>query len=572
MAQFIDRIFKFFENLMSLLEDKVDKAIKNRGGIAHAILSFIRNILHALNQASTSLSFTVVILILLLLLIPILLISTTNYFRSRALLEQQFSLQLNNISAYQSSKLEGDSTNAIKQLDNLVNQTTLIATLHTIYDPNSSASEVSQANSVIGSLLVHSMIPVEIGGEKIFEKIVILQPDGKVVGSSDISLQNQNLSKVAGISDIIGKKQSIAVYNTTPLYTNDLAIFSSFPIKAFQGVPDLSVIGFSHTLNPLIDLTSAGSFFQDSRAYLLTKENILVGVDPNANRLVKVDKESNYTTQLNSIVNKGGGFGSINLQNQGGYIVFTKLLPQNQAQLVLEVPQNFVYNQITLLDPYNLLLLTILLVISGVVVYMGTTRIVTPIVQLNNQARKFSEGDLTQRSKIERRDEIGVLARSFNTMGDQLSDLYRSLESKVEERTKQIRVATDIAQTAVDADDLGNIVRVASELVVEKFGYSFASILLLDDSKRQIVLQGTSDPQDKAHLVRNFKLAVVEESLISRVLNQNEAEIIEISANGDGGQPGLVQPGTLSELLVPIAYRKSSDRGNGYPVCPGICL
>jgi PAS domain S-box-containing protein len=187
------------------------------------------------------------------------------------------------------------------------------------------------------------------------------------------------------------------------------------------------------------------------------------------------------------------------------------------------------------------------------VVYMGTIRIVTPIVQLNDQARKFSEGDLTQRSKIERRDEIGVLARSFNTMGDQLSDLYRSLESKVEERTRQIQIATDIAQTAVDADNLGNIVRVASEQVVEKFGYSFASILLLDDNRRQIVLQGTSDPQDKAHLVKNFRLLMTEESVISRVISHNEAEIIEISAEGTGGQPGLVQPGTLSELVVPIS-------------------
>jgi PAS domain S-box-containing protein len=555
MPQLIDRIFKLFENLMSFLEDKVDKAIKNRGRFAQTILSFIRNILHGLGKASTSLSFTVVILILLLLLIPIILISTTNYFRSRSLLEQQFSLQLNNISAYQSNKLEGDATGAVKQLENMVNQTALISTLRTIYDPKSSATDISQANSTLDSLLVHSMIPVQIGGEKIFEKIVIVQPGGKVIGSSDISLLNQDLSKVSGISDVIGKKQSIAVFNSTPLYTNDLAIFSSFPISAFPGVPELTVIGLSHTVNPLVDLTSAGSFFQESHAYLLTKGSILVGVGPAANALVKIDKSANYTNQLSSIVNKGGGFGSINLQNQGGYIVFTRKLPQNQAQLVLEVPQNFVYKQITLLDPYNLILLAVLLIISGVVVYMGTIRIVSPIVELTDQARKFSEGDLTQRSKILRRDEIGVLAHSFNTMGDQLSDLYQSLESKVEERTRQIRIATDIAQNAMEADDVSNIVRIASELVVEKFGYAFASILLIDDFGRQVVLQGTSDPLDKAHLVKNFKLPVAEESVISRIINQNEAEIIDISTDGAGGQPGLVQPGTRSELLVPITSK-----------------
>ena len=288
----------------------------------------------------------------------------------------------------------------------------------------------------------------------------------------------------------------------------------------------------------------------------MTKGNVLVGVDPTTKRLIQFLPDPNYSLQLKSIVDKGGGVGSINLKDQESYIIFTRWMPKNQTYLVLEVPQYFVYNQVTLLDPYNLLLLVIFLVITSAVVYTGAARIITPIVQLTNQAKKFAEGDLTQRSKIDRRDEIGLLARSFNTMGDQLSALYRSLESRVEDRTRQIRIATDIAQTAVAGTNREDIVRAAAELVVEKFGYSFASILLLDESGKQIILQSTSDSQDKAHLVRSFKVSITEESLISQVINQNEAEIIEVSADGAGGQPGLVQPGTLSEMVVPIASGK----------------
>jgi PAS domain S-box-containing protein len=553
MPQLVDLVFKFFENLMSSLEDRVDKAMINRGGAARTILAFIRVILINISKASNSLSTTVVILILVLLLIPLVLMGMTNYLRSRALLEEQFSLQLGNISAYQSDQLEGDTQKARQLLDNLSSQPILNSTLRTILNPLTSASDLNLAYFQLESLLTAFKGPAQAGGAKVFDQIFIVLPDGKVIDSSEISYRNQNLSKISGISEILGENQSIAVYNPDPLYSNDLVIFSASPVSAMAGLPQLTIIGVSHTTNPLNNLTSAGSFYQYAHAYLLTKDNILVGADPTAKHLIQILPDANYNQQLKTILGKGGGFGSINFKNQDGYIVFTRWLPQNQVHLVLEVPQYFVYKQVTLLDPYNLLLLAIFLVITSMVVYAGATRIITPIVQLTNQVRKFADGDLTQRSKIDRRDEIGLLAHSFNTMGDQLSDLYRSLESRVEDRTRQIRIATDIAQTAVAAVNRQDIVRTTAELVVEKFGYTFASILLLDETGRQIVLQTTNDPQDKAHLVRNFRLSLAEDSLVTRVIKQNEAEISEISADGTGGQPGLIQPGCLSEMVVPIA-------------------
>ena len=41
-----------------------------------------------------------------------------------------------------------------------------------------------------------------------------------------------------------------------------------------------------------------------------------------------------------------------------------------------------------------------------------------------------------------------------------------------------------IEPPAIEADEVGNIVGIASELVVEKFGFSFASILLVDENGR----------------------------------------------------------------------------------------
>ena len=321
MPQLVDLVIKFFKKLLSSLEGSVEKSMKSHGGVAQVILSLIRKIITNISKTSNSLSTTVVLLILALLLIPLVLMGTTNYLRSRALLEEQYSLQLSNISAYQSDQLEEETQAGGKLLDNLAAQPILNSTLRTILDVNTSASDLNLAYFQLESLLAAFKTPIQTEGEKVFDQIFIIRPDGKVIDSSETSLKNQDLGKVSGISEIIGKRQSIAVFNPSPLYFNDLVIFSASPVSPIPGLPPLTIIGVSHTTRPLNNLTGAGSYFQFAHAYLLTKENILVGMDPTSKHLIQILSDANYSQQLKSILDKGGGFGSINLQKQESYIV-----------------------------------------------------------------------------------------------------------------------------------------------------------------------------------------------------------------------------------------------------------
>ena len=260
MAHLIDLLFKFFENLMSSLEDTIDNAMKNRGRVSRSILSFFRTILTNIHKASTSLSVTVVVLILILVFVPLVLMGTTNYLRSRSLLEKQFSLELSNISAYQSGQLEGDTQKAGEILGNLATQPILNTNLQVILNPKTSPTNLNLAYFQLESTLASFRTPIQLGGEKVFDQIFIIQADGKVIDSSDASLKNQNLGKVAGISEIIGKKQSIAVFNPSPLYLNNLVIFSAYPLPVFPGSTQLTIMGASLTSQPLNDLTGAEFF------------------------------------------------------------------------------------------------------------------------------------------------------------------------------------------------------------------------------------------------------------------------------------------------------------------------
>jgi len=65
--------------------------------------------------------------------------------------------------------------------------------------------------------------------------------------------------------------------------------------------------------------------------------------------------------------------------------------------------------------------------------------LVRPIRSLTGSLRAFSEGNLGARSGVDSRDEIGELGRTFNRMAEALEEYGRSLENKVEERTRELQ-------------------------------------------------------------------------------------------------------------------------------------
>ncbi|MEK6266535.1 MAG: ATP-binding protein [Clostridium sp.] len=79
---------------------------------------------------------------------------------------------------------------------------------------------------------------------------------------------------------------------------------------------------------------------------------------------------------------------------------------------------------------------SIIALILSIIIYMKITgRILKPIYNLINDTGKFSNGELLQRAKVFRNDEIGELSEAFNRMAQQLYILINNLEEKVKDRT-----------------------------------------------------------------------------------------------------------------------------------------
>ena len=106
------------------------------------------------------------------------------------------------------------------------------------------------------------------------------------------------------------------------------------------------------------------------------------------------------------------------------------------------------------LPVYVLLAVTVTLLYS--VVVFG---IVSPLKAIAATAERFGRGDLAARANIDRRDEIGDLARSFNAMADRTAELLVAERRLLQDVSHELRsplaraaFAAELARTAPDRE------------------------------------------------------------------------------------------------------------------------
>lgn len=79
--------------------------------------------------------------------------------------------------------------------------------------------------------------------------------------------------------------------------------------------------------------------------------------------------------------------------------------------------------------------------------------LIRPISQLTIAAKAISNGQLDRRVEINRQDELGSLATSFNQMAKRLKVSFRDLEQRVRKRTAELNQAKETAENANQTKD-----------------------------------------------------------------------------------------------------------------------
>jgi len=128
---------------------------------------------------------------------------------------------------------------------------------------------------------------------------------------------------------------------------------------------------------------------------------------------------------------------------------------------------------------------------------MLSNAIVTPLHHLSTTAEAIAAGDLDRRAALShiagwpnlgRVDEIGVLTHAFNSMVDQLQELYTGLESRVNARTRDLAIVAEIAGIVSSSLDLGVILQLSLHTLRKRLHFHHVGIYLLDPEQNLVEL------------------------------------------------------------------------------------
>ncbi|MEB3831592.1 hybrid sensor histidine kinase/response regulator [Phormidium sp. CCY1219] len=119
--------------------------------------------------------------------------------------------------------------------------------------------------------------------------------------------------------------------------------------------------------------------------------------------------------------------------------------------IVVVVPEADFMGQINANTRSTILLCAIALAVATGVGIFTSRWIAVPICRLSAASRAFAKGKLTKKVERSTIAELEILGQSFNQMAAQLKDSFNELEWRVDERTRELKKAKEIADTANQA-------------------------------------------------------------------------------------------------------------------------
>lgn len=138
--------------------------------------------------------------------------------------------------------------------------------------------------------------------------------------------------------------------------------------------------------------------------------------------------------------------------------------------------------------------------------YLGRT-VVSPLRTFTNTVRAMTSRSMGVRVPVRSRDEIGVLAHSFNTMAQDLQESHLRLQdahSRLEERyleraarderrAEQVRTIFELRQQLIRISDLNELLQYVASALQRAFSYFSVSIFLVDPDTGDLELAAATD-------------------------------------------------------------------------------
>jgi PAS domain S-box-containing protein len=140
-------------------------------------------------------------------------------------------------------------------------------------------------------------------------------------------------------------------------------------------------------------------------------------------------------------------------------------IPSTNWAVIFQEPLQSIYHDVNQLSRLGLAMTLLAVVIMIALSYILSRYITSPVLAIGRTAEKIGGGDLNATVQLKQHDEIGALAHSINTMGQNLRSFIGRLEA---ERNQLEAILNSTSDGIIALDEYGNILlanRAASQLV-----------------------------------------------------------------------------------------------------------
>jgi nitrate/nitrite-specific signal transduction histidine kinase len=234
-------------------------------------------------------------------------------------------------------------------------------------------------------------------------------------------------------------------------------------------------------------------------------------------------------------------------------------LPELQVALLAEQSEHEAMAAVRQSLAINVGVAIVASLIAVVVSALLARTITLPLRNLAQAATRVSDGEIDLGVTVESEDEIGAVARAFNSMTVRLQGLINSLDQEVRERTRMLRrravqleTSTRVGREITSILQMEELLRRVVDVIVEAFGYYHVAIYLVDIETGKLIFRSGAGKVAKPGSVQGFPLEVGPGSLNGEAAAGNQAIVVADVTRDPRFFADEKLPETQSELVVPL--------------------
>jgi len=208
-------------------------------------------------------------------------------------------------------------------------------------------------------------------------------------------------------------------------------------------------------------------------------------------------------------------------------------------------PLDSVLADVHSLTGYTIILAVIVVLLSAVVIFFVTSKIVKPILRVNNTLKDISEGegDLTKQVEVTSNDEIGTLSHYFNLTLDKIRNLVITIKSQSATLADIGNdLASNMTETAAAINQIAANIQSIKDMVVNQS----ASVTETNSTMEQITANINKVTDQIEHQTESVSQSssAIEEMManiqsVARTLDNNAKNVRELLESSEIGRSGL---------------------------------